>query len=54
MFIPEFETFTDARTKCKRMTENSDLVIIETAQENEFLMNVTQGGDWWIGKKSFS
>ena len=51
-FVPEFETFTDARLKCQSLAQDGDLVIIQTSEENEYIMNVTKGGDWWIGKSS--
>lgn len=41
--------FHFARELCQR-TDGGDLVVIETPREHEYIMNMTQEGDWWVGK----
>eukprot|EP00057_Strongylocentrotus_purpuratus_P031477 XP_784754.3 PREDICTED: uncharacterized protein LOC579551 isoform X1 [Strongylocentrotus purpuratus] len=40
--------FHFARELCQR-TDGGDLVVIETPREHEYIMNMTQEGDWWVG-----
>ncbi|XP_038048814.1 uncharacterized protein LOC119722655 [Patiria miniata] len=47
-FVERFETWYDARAVCKQDADG-DLVIIETQEENLYIQDRTQGGDWWIG-----
>ncbi|XP_033628985.1 uncharacterized protein LOC117291426 [Asterias rubens] len=47
-FSSQPKTWEDARKDCQNVTDG-DLVIVETEEEHEYLVNRTLGGDWWIG-----
>ncbi|XP_071490718.1 uncharacterized protein [Diadema antillarum] len=42
------ETWDMARNDCMSVS-NGDLVIIETEEENDYILNATGGNDFWIG-----
>ncbi|XP_022112072.1 uncharacterized protein LOC110991164 [Acanthaster planci] len=46
-FVRQLETWYDARAVCKQDADG-DLVIIETQEENLYIQDRVQDGDWWI------
>ena len=48
-FAAALENWFDARAFC-RQEADGDLVIIDSQEENLYIQERAQGGDWWIGK----
>ena len=49
-FVKELVSWNEARASCQASTQDGDLAVINSEMEQQYIMNVTQGGDWWIGK----
>ncbi len=45
-------TWLEARQDCQSV-EDGDLLIVETVEEVQFLLNLNATGDWWIGEFTF-
>ena len=48
-YVASPKSWQEARADCQSTTDG-DLVVIQTEEEHEYIMNTTLGGDWWIGK----
>ena len=51
-FVKELAAWDEARRSCQEGAPPNagDLVIIDTPEELAYIMGVTQGSEWWIGK----
>ncbi|XP_071822362.1 uncharacterized protein [Apostichopus japonicus] len=47
-FVRNTTSWFDARKNCKEI-EHGDLAVIDSQEELDFVLDETNGGDWWIG-----